>query len=326
MATNVPDFPMPVRMVYERDNGARASFMADLAALASDGKKQFERAFGEVGSVIERSIAGLRQGNFNFAVDLPGLRQVAANADFAAQRLSVMRDAAVSLAQKTGDTTAKTKTYIDALRAQTVEAQRAKSAADAQVTTYTRLQRQIDQTIAGNGRLADSYRTLFLEEARAANFADRSQRAVNAGFAPSLNRQTKSARDSANVFENALEGPRIAPRVDTRSAFDRFKDGQASLDRAAASATTLDQVLGRVASKGPAVSAALESAARAAEEEARALARAGQEAERLAADLARVEQQRLTQAAAEASKLASELDRIRGSECGDAQRILGSAR
>lgn len=51
------------------------------------------------------------------------------------------------------------------------------------------------------------------------------------------------------------------PVVDTRSGTQRLIAGDASIDRAALSAVTLEQVLGRVATKGQAVAAAMESAA-----------------------------------------------------------------
>ena len=253
---NGPIFPAFLKIEHQADASAKASFLAEVASFTTDAKRQFERDFGEIRGIIDKSLTGFKQGNISLSLDLPGLRQTAAEADNAVQKLRLMRDAATSLAASTGDTSKKTQTYLAALRAQVIEAERAQRAADAQVTTYSRLQGELDKQISGNKRLADSYRALYAEEAAAANFAYRSQQAVNAGFAPGLNRQIKSARDSASVFENTG----YKPTVDMRSGLDRLRDGSASLDRAATSGVTLEQVLGRVARKGQEVSAALRQA------------------------------------------------------------------
>lgn len=265
---NGPIFPAFLKIEHQADASAKASFLAEVASFTTDAKRQFERDFGEIRGIIDKSLTGFKQGNISLSLDLPGLRQTAAEADNAVQKLRLMRDAATSLAASTGDTSKKTQTYLAALRAQVIEAERAQRAADAQVTTYSRLQGELDKQISGNKRLADSYRALYAEEAAAANFAYRSQQAVNAGFAPGLNRQVKSARDSASVFENTG----YKPTVDMRSGLDRLRDGSASLDRAAVSATTLEQALGRVAAKGPEVSAALQQARKAEDDLARATA------------------------------------------------------
>jgi len=265
---NGPIFPAFLKIEHQADASAKASFLAEVASFTTDAKRQFERDFGEIRGIIDKSLTGFKQGNISLSLDLPGLRQTAAEADNAVQKLRLMRDAATSLAASTGDTSKKTQTYLAALRAQVIEAERAQRAADAQVTTYSRLQGELDKQISGNKRLADSYRALYAEEAAAANFAYRSQQAVNAGFAPGLNRQVKSARDSASVFENTG----YKPTVDMRSGLDRLRDGSASLDRAATSGVTLEQVLGRVAAKGPEVSAALQQARKAEDDLARATA------------------------------------------------------
>lgn len=304
MADQVPDFPLPVRMVYERDGSAKASFLADVAQMTGDAQRQFDKAFGEIEGIIQRSISGFRTNSFSFAIDLPGLRKAAADAQFATQRLAAMRDAAVRLARTTGDTSAETTRYIQALRAQVIEAERAQRSADAQVASYSRLQAEIDRTARKNEALAASYRATFAEEARAANFAFRSQSAVNAGFAPGLGRTAKSARASAEVFENIG----YKPAADLRSAVDRLREGEAAIDRAALSGATLERVLGRVANRGEQVSAALrqagEAAARSAAEQAAADTRAAAARDSLARATATLRaqldptfaaQQRLTQ-------------------------------
>ena len=121
------------------------------------------------------------------------------------QRLRTMRDAAVSLAAKTGDTSTSTQRYIQALRAQVIEAERAERSASAQVTTYTRLQSEIDQVAAGNDRLAASYRAIYAEEARAANARSANLRAIESRAAP-------GRRSSSGQLCLGIRGCSSAPR------------------------------------------------------------------------------------------------------------------
>jgi hypothetical protein len=286
-----PVFPAFLKFEHQADGSAKASFLAEVASMTGGAERHFKKSFDEIGRTIDRSLSSLKAGSLNLSFDVPGLRKTAADAEFAAQRITAMRDAAVSLAAKTGDTSAATQTYLAALRAQVIEAERARNAANEQVTTYTRLQGEIDKTVSANQRLAQSYRDTFMEQAKAANYATTFQNAINSKYAPGLDRTPRSARDSASVFESQS----YAPKADTRSGLDRMLAGSASLDRAAIAATTLEQVLGRVAVKGQEVSTAIaasaEQATRASNEQAAALARVAQESERYAASAAQLRAQ-----------------------------------
>lgn len=268
MPTQVPDFPLPVRMVYEGEGNVRSGLMADMARLGQDAQKQFERSFGEIDRVIQKTMSSFRNNKFSFDIDLSGLRQTTAEATFAVDRLRLLGDAAKKLAVETNDNSTATKQYLAALRAQTSEAERAKSSAYEQLQTYGRLQGAVDRLVERNNALAQSYRDTFREQAISANLATRSQQAVNARFGldaagARIRTRTKeesgSARESAAVFASQS----YAPKADTRDTMQRFREGAASLDKAAISATTLDQVLGRVAGKGALVAAGLEQAAQA---------------------------------------------------------------
>lgn len=83
----------------------------------------------------------------------------------------------------------------------------------------------------------------------------------------------QAAAEYAREVKNANATPAapvVAPRVDMRSGTQRLVAGDASVDRAALSAATLEQVLGRVANKGQAVTAAMQSAAQAEDNQASA--------------------------------------------------------
>lgn len=287
-------FPSFLKLEYQPSGSAKASFLAEMASISGDAKRQFENAFGDINQTITKSLSSFKNGGFKFEVDVSGLRQAAADADFTAQRLTALRDAGIALAASTGDTSQATHSYLQALRAQAIEANRARDAAVGQVDVYQRLQGEIDKTVAGNTRLAESYRATFAEQAKAANAAFEFQQKLNSGFGLTRTSDagygfapTKSARDSASVFETQS----YAPRADTRSGLDRLMSGQASIDKAALSGATLESVLGRVSTKGREVAASLQEAERAAEalaatrlaENEAALAKAAAEAKSFAA-------------------------------------------
>ena len=106
-----------------------------------------------------------------------------------------LQQSTTALAAKTGDTSQATRSYIQAIGAQVVEARQASAQAEAQVTSYTRLQAALDSVADKNSRLAASYREVFAEQAKAAQ-AEVSQRqiqsAYNSTFAPGLTRSAST--------------------------------------------------------------------------------------------------------------------------------------
>lgn len=180
------EFPAFLRLEYRPDGSAGSQMLADIDRALNSAEGKFKQSFAEISRVMQSAMSGFERGNFKFNFDLSGLRQTAAEADNAVQSLKVMRDAAISLAQKSGDTTRETQLYIQALRAQVIEAQQAKSAAEAQVITYTRLQGEMDKLTQSNQALAQSYRDTFIEQARATNAAYAAQQAFNSRAAPGL--------------------------------------------------------------------------------------------------------------------------------------------
>ena len=210
MPSGVPDFPMPIRAVFEDDGSARTSFLSFVDRMTNDAKRQFQSSFGEINQIISKSVSGFQGGEFKFNFDVSSLRQAAAQADFAVQRLTAMRDAATRLAKSTGDTSAQTTKYIQALQAQVREAEQAQQSANAQVTTYTRLQAEIDKTVAANERLSQSYRETYREQAQQVNAAiaaqDRYNNLISAslGNAAGLGSLGQKATDNGAGF-GALE-------------------------------------------------------------------------------------------------------------------------
>lgn len=262
---NGPVFPAFLKIEHQADNSAKSSFLAEVAAITGDAQRRFEKAFDEVGRVIDRTSSKLNRGKFKLDLDVSGLRAATAEADYAVQKVTALRDAAIKLAMSSNDTSRSTKTFVDALRAQTVEAERARSASYEQLQTYGRLQEAVSKLTRENHALAQSYRDTFMEQAKAENAAFRSQQAANALSAPGLNRPAKSARDSASVFENNA----YAPKADPRTGLEAFLAGKGAVDSAVMSVTTLESVLGRVQRKGKEVAAALGEVERAAADAAK---------------------------------------------------------
>lgn len=263
-SSGVPDFPLPVRMEYKPDGSARSQFLADATRMASDAKRQFQSAFNEIDAIIKRTSGSFKGPDFRLDVDLTSLREQAAQADLNARRLVEMKNAMERVNQTSSSGAKFSNTYIQSLRTQIAAAFDAKDAADKQVTTYSRLQAELDKTTAANTRLAQSYRATFLEQARSSNAAFANQQAVNSRFGLSRSgtdtygfNPGRSARDAAKTFENFG----YKATTDLRSMVDKLRDGDAALDRAAVSATTLEQVLGRVSNRGRQVGDALAAGA-----------------------------------------------------------------
>lgn len=259
-----PVFPGFIRVEYETKPSSKAKLLADAAQLSGEIKKPFSEAFDQIGKMVDRVSGKLKDGNFSLDLDTSSLRAASAQADFTAQKLAALRDAALQIASANKDQSASTLAFTKALQAQAAEAERVSQATRDQLTTYTNLEKAVSGLTRENQALAQSYRETFLEQAKVANAAYKAQQQFNALSAPGLDRPTKSARDSASVFASQS----YAPKADMRSGLDRLLDGQASLDRAAVSGVKLEQVLGRVSVKGKEVAAALKEAAAAADKAA----------------------------------------------------------
>jgi len=120
-------------------------------------------------------------------------------------------------------------------------------------------------------------------------------------------------RANAALFANA-NAQKLAQSVPTgrirqATGAERLVAGDASIDRAALAATTLDQVLARVATKGPQVQAALTSAAKAS---AAAMDEANRAAQKLAQSLEAEAAKAARELALETDRLAKEAAILRG--------------
>jgi murein DD-endopeptidase MepM/ murein hydrolase activator NlpD len=220
MSVNFPELGLPVRMAYESDGSAKAQFLAACDQITNAAKSRFREAGNEIGQMLEKSTAGFRGATFGVKFDSSGLRQAASEANLAAQRLRVVRDAAVELARSTGDTSGETKSYIQSLRAQVIEAEAAKRVADAQVTTYARLQTEIDRVTASETRLADASRATFVEGARAANLRTNSQKFYEQATAPGLDPFNAASRNGATTSALAAAGRHAEEADALRRAID----------------------------------------------------------------------------------------------------------
>lgn len=332
-----PVFPGFIRVEYQTDGSAKSKFLAEAAQLSGEVKKPFAEAFDNIGKMVDRVSGKFRDGNFKLEVDVTTLREASAKAEFTAAKLAALRDAALSIAGANKDQSASTLAFTKGLQAQAAEAERASQAARDQLTAYTNLQAALDTTARKNDALAKSYRDLAIAQGR--QLADSqttrlpTQKLVFGADAlvsgqGSLDRAavsgvkleqvlgrvankgkevTAALREAAAAADKAANvevGPKRANPGPTnaRSGADALVAGKASLDRAAISATTLEQVLGRVANKGREVGNALAEAERAAAKatQERVAAQAKAEAEATAAkERASAELLRLGQAAEE---------------------------
>lgn len=191
-------FPAFIRAEYDASSGGFPAF--ERAASQSFGQvegkaRQFAASFDEIGRVIAKSLTGGLTSGGGLDLNVGQFRQAAAEARAYEQSLRLMQTAASELATRVGDTSQATRTYIQALSAQAIEAGSATRAAEAQVTTYSRLQQELDGMTSKNGALAQSYRELFAEQVKAAQqevAARRSQENINSLAAPGLTRSASS--------------------------------------------------------------------------------------------------------------------------------------
>lgn len=231
--------PAYIQLRYD-ENGVFSRFQSDTQAATEQAQRSFTSAFGEIERVVGQSFASISSQGGRLDLGLSGLRDDAAKLRAYSASLDETLGAARRLAAQTEDTSDATKRYLQALSAQNEEARRAADAATAQATSYERLQSEIDKTASASSRLANAQREIYAESAKAARAARDSQELYNIGFG--FDRQAKSAKSSASVFENF--GYR--PNVDQRDGVQRLVAGDASIDRAALAGVKLEQVLRRV--------------------------------------------------------------------------------
>ncbi|HUD29732.1 MAG TPA: hypothetical protein VMQ93_12725, partial [Novosphingobium sp.] len=274
MASNAPtQLPAYIQLRYE-ENGVFDKFESEAEYAAAQVKRRFNQAFAETEKVVSGTVSRMSSEFGKLDLGVGNMRQQAAEIRLYRDTLQQVSIEAQRLAKETGDTSTATRDYLRALQTQRSEATRALQVAEQQVTTYTRLQTALDGSTAANDRLAESQRALYAEQARAAQaeVAARDRQnlyAVGFGYDEASERQRRSNRTSRqNDLEAAFGNFGYKPTVDLRDATQKILDGDAAMDRAAISATTLEQVLGRVAGKGQAVADAHSKMARETEQAA----------------------------------------------------------
>ena len=269
----------PVYLKVNSDLEAISVFERAMEGATQRSKRAFERNMAEIGSVIEKGLGRGVTAAGSLDLNVGQFRQAAAEARVYGEALNATIRAAQALAIETKDTSEATRLYIQSLSAQRIEAERAEAAANAQVSTYTKLQAALDATGSRVSRLSQAYRGLYAEQAKIAQEEVRQRsalgRLMDQGIDFQKNKFAGSAERSASAFAN--QG--YASNVDQRSGVERLISGGASIDRAALSAANLDAVLGRVANKADGVAAATQRMAAATEQAAAEQARAALEAE-----------------------------------------------
>lgn len=139
--------------------------------------RQFTANFEEVGRVAAKAIAGGVSNSGRLDLGVGQFKAAAAEARLYEESLREMHAAASRLAVEVGDTSRATTAYIQALSAQTIEAQRARQEADAQVVTYGRLQQAMDGASSAESRLSAAFRDVQ-KMREAAQFAKEYEQAL----------------------------------------------------------------------------------------------------------------------------------------------------
>lgn len=161
-------FPAFIRAEFDASSGGFRDFEQAFQRSTKNVEQQFTATFDKVGQTINRALTkGIGAGG-KIDLDTSALRQAVADAKLTENALEALLRTSSGLAVATGDTTAATRRYIQAIEAQRIEAQIATRTAEAELATQTRLQAALDATSAANSRLAQSYRETYAEAARAA--------------------------------------------------------------------------------------------------------------------------------------------------------------
>lgn len=195
-------FPAIIKAEYD-SSGGFPKMVQDAQNASGQIKRQFVSDFNEIGQSAGKAITSGLSANGAIDAQVSQFRQAAAEAKAYAATLSNMQRVQSALAASTGDTSAATTKYLQALNAQVIEADRAVRAADAMVATQSRLQAAYDATASTNSRLTESYRNLYVEQGRAAKIeqAQRSRGDAFNTFATGGGGSGKSAAASAEVFQ-----------------------------------------------------------------------------------------------------------------------------
>jgi hypothetical protein len=215
-------FPAFMRLEYDPsgNGGSELQRAVDQAFNAVDSRAaRFRASAEEIGTVVGRAVTSgvSAAGKLDLGVDK--FRQAAAEARLHEQALRDLQRTTAALAAETGDTSQATKLYQQALASQVIEARQASQAAEAQVSTYTRLQTALDLTSAQNSKLAASYREVFAEQAKQAQAEVQSrntQQGYNQVFAPGLtSRATDNGAGFGALAEQAQREAEVIQRLNS---------------------------------------------------------------------------------------------------------------
>lgn len=249
-------FPAFLSIEYDGRGGGFPEF--EKAAAQSFNKvdgvaNRFKNSMDEVGRVVSKAISGGANSNGGIDLNVGQFRQAAAEARLYEGALRSVQQSATLLAKEVGDTSATTQSYLQALSASIIEARSATNAAEAQVSTYTRLQAALDVTAAKNSQLAESYRAVYAEAAKAAQqevVARGTQQSINSVFAPGLTRSATANGAGFSALEDQLkrEGVLIAQlnagvsELEGRFARDALQQASAAAQAATAIAQQTEEI------------------------------------------------------------------------------------
>lgn len=173
-------FPAFLSIEYDGRGGGFPAFEREATSSFNrvEGRmRQFAANVDEVGRVAAKAIAGGVSSSGSVDLGVGQYRVAAAEARVYEEALREMHAAAKRLAVETGDTSQATHLYVKALSAQSIEAQRARQEAEAQVVTYARLQQAMDGASSAGSRLSAAFRDAQ-KMREAAQFAQQYEQAL----------------------------------------------------------------------------------------------------------------------------------------------------
>ena len=229
-------FPIFIKAEYDGSSKVFEGLERATRDSIQSSKTIFEQGYREVETIINNALIRGIDSTGKIDLDTSSLRQAAAESKLAEQAFANLERVSASLAQETGDASQATRLYIQLLSANRIEQEKITADINTQISTYTRLQAGIDQVTSRNNQLAQSYRDVFREQARAAQ-SEADQRRAREQFtdfiAPNINGgSTNSAQASAAVFQNATRAQDELARsaANLRAQLDPMFEAQQRFD------------------------------------------------------------------------------------------------
>jgi hypothetical protein len=210
-------FPIFLKAELDDSAGAFAEFKQRVSNASGEAVASFTRDFKQIGEVIGNAL-GKGVGPGKLDLDVGQFRQAAAQAKLFAVAMQETERAAQKLARETGDNSAETRQFINAMGMSARTMGAAHREAEALATTYGRLQREIRNSADASGDLARAQREVMQAQYADAARAEKFQNAINRQVAPGLSLNRAHHPENGATYGELARLARAADEYDRQLA------------------------------------------------------------------------------------------------------------